>query len=59
MQPNKKHAGESLEEAMAIRDEAVACQLHHVLTALQMGHVLPTFQQSVVVQQALAREVAA
>ena len=41
--------------AKARMERATAHQLLHVLTALQMGHVLPVFASQAVVREALAR----
>ena len=57
--PNDKRPGETLEEAHAVMRAATAHQLLHVLTALDMGHVLPVFASSPVVREALERQEAA
>lgn len=43
------------EETVARMEHAKARQLLQVLTALDMGHVLPVFASQVVVQEALRR----
>lgn len=44
--------------ARARMEQATARQLLAVLTAIQMGHVLPVFAQSETVREALARRAA-
>ena len=56
--PNDKRPGETLEEAHAVMRAATARQLLAVLTALDMGHVLPVFGACDVVREALAKRAA-